>query len=56
MLLEPRESAVVESYPTFWTDEAPPAHRVLVSTEEAYTTFVNCSEDDLPEDAVTEDK
>ncbi|MCE9566101.1 MAG: hypothetical protein K8U57_29115 [Planctomycetes bacterium] len=51
MILEPREFAVVESYPTFWTDDNPPTPRVQVSTEEAYTAFVNCSEDELPEDS-----
>jgi hypothetical protein len=53
MRLEPPEPTVAESYPTFWADDNAPLPKVPVSTEEAYTEFVNCSEDDLPEDAVS---
>ena len=48
MMLEPREPAVAESYPTFW-DELPrtPASAVQ-PRDDAYTTFVNLTEEDLP--------
>ena len=48
MNLEPREVAATESYPTFW-DETPPQPEALpVPAEEAYTTFVNLTEDEFP--------
>ena len=54
MVVEPREAAVVESYPTFWTDDNSPTPRALPTTEEPYTDFVNYAEDDLPEDTASE--
>ena len=52
MMLEPREPAVAESYPTFW-DELP---RTPVSIahppDDAYSTFVNLTEEDLPADLI----
>ena len=48
MMLEPREPAVAESYPTFW-DELPrtPASNAQ-PRDDAYTTFVNLTEEDFP--------
>jgi hypothetical protein len=47
MMLEPREPAAPESYPTFW-DELPrnPATHPL-PVEDAYSAFVNLTEEDL---------
>lgn len=57
MRSEPREPAAAESYPTFWLDEAvpTPVHVPAVMPEEAYTAFVDCTEDELPVDAATSD-
>lgn len=50
MIIEPRATAVAESYPTFWdtAPKLPPAHPVLA--EDAYTAFVTLAEDDFPDD------
>ena len=48
MMLEPREPAAAESYPTFW-DEFPrtlPSH--VEPADDAYSAFVNLTEEDLP--------
>lgn len=50
MTLEPREVAVVESYPTFWDDIRPLPTPVLVDGEDAYMAFVNLTEGILPAD------
>jgi len=52
MNLEPRAPAVAESYPTFW-DEIPttPAPATPAAPDEdAYTSFVNFTETELPAD------
>jgi hypothetical protein len=54
MMLELREPAAAESYPTFW--DAPPrtsASRVE-PPDDAYGTFVNLTEEDLPADFLTD--
>jgi hypothetical protein len=57
MRSEPREPAAAESYPTFWVDEAipTPVHVSAVQPDEAYATFVDCTEDEFPADAATSD-
>jgi hypothetical protein len=48
MNLEPREHAATESYPTFW-DAAPQSPVAApVAPEEAYSEFVNLTEDAFP--------
>lgn len=48
MNAEPRETAVAESYPTFW-DAAPLAPAVQIDPpEDAYTAFINMTDDELP--------
>jgi len=48
MSFEPRDSAAAESYPTFW-DDTPPAPAAPAEADgDAYTTFVNLTEDELP--------
>ena len=48
MMLEPRELAVAESYPTFW-DELPRSPVLQVRpTDDAYSAFVNLIEEELP--------
>jgi hypothetical protein len=56
MPLEPREPVVAESYPTFWDEQpqTPVAH--LDPAEDAYATFVNLTEDELPVEAGTDDE
>ena len=50
MMLEPREPAVAESYPTFW-DELPRTPASIVQPpDDAYSAFVNLTEEDLPAD------
>lgn len=49
MHIEPRETAVAESYPTFWMDNVPTTHPVVVAPEEAYSMFVDRAEEELPE-------
>ena len=44
----PREVAVMESYPTFWDETPKPATPVRVAPEEAYSEFVNLTEDEFP--------
>ena len=54
MNAEPREPAVAESYPTFW-DAAPPAPVIQIGPpEDAYTAFVNLTEDKLPVNTVSD--
>jgi len=50
MNLEPRALAVAESYPTFWDDPPLAPAAPVVAPDEAYTAFVNLTEDDLPAD------
>lgn len=54
MHLEPREMAAVESYPTFWVEDAPtpPVPAPMVPPEEAHAAFVDLSEEEFPEDVV----
>jgi hypothetical protein len=47
MTFEPRDSAAAESYPTFWDDVPAPAAPAAPDGD-AYTTFVNLTEDELP--------
>ncbi len=56
MMLEPRDLAAAESYPTFW-DETP--HNPIGPTvlpDDAYSTFVNLTDDDLQMDVLPEDE
>jgi hypothetical protein len=48
MMIEPREPAAAESYPTFW--DALPRTSVphFDPPEDAYGAFINLSEEDLP--------
>ena len=56
MNAESREPAVAESYPTFW-DAAPLAPISQVGhPEDAYTAFVNLTEDALPANTVPDDE
>lgn len=48
MKTEPRETAVAESYPTFWDQPSKPAVATPIAPEEAYSTFVNLTEDEFP--------
>jgi hypothetical protein len=50
MMLEPREPAVAESYPTFWDDFPRAPASTFQPPEDAYATFVNLTEEDLPAD------
>lgn len=48
MVLEPREPAAAESYPTFW-DALPRTSASRVEPpDDAYGAFVNLTEEDLP--------
>jgi hypothetical protein len=54
MMLEPREPAAAESYPTFW-DELPRAPVPDVDGhDDAYSAFVNLTEEDLPADLLAD--
>jgi hypothetical protein len=54
MMLEPREPAVAESYPTFW-DELPRTPASIVQpVDDAYSTFVNLTEEELPADLLSD--
>jgi hypothetical protein len=44
---DPRESAVAESYPTFWEDAVPAPAALPCSGEDAYSAFVNLCEDEF---------
>jgi hypothetical protein len=47
---EPREPAVLESYATFW-DLAPRAALHLITPDDdAYSMFMNLSEDEFPDE------
>jgi hypothetical protein len=48
MVLEPREPAAAESYPTFWDDFPRTPVSQLEPADDAYSVFVNLVEDDLP--------
>ena len=47
---EPREPAAAESYSTFWEDAPRATSCQPVPGEDAYTAFVNMSEDEFPSD------
>jgi len=50
MKSEPSEPVIAESYPTFWDETAPSHIAQSDPVEDAYTTFVNLADDDLPAD------
>jgi hypothetical protein len=52
MVLQPREPAATESYPTFWDEIPTPSVVPPLPLEDAYSTFVNLAEDDSRADAV----
>ncbi len=45
---EPRKVAVTESYPTFWNDAPHPPANPPAAPKEAYSEFVNLTEDESP--------
>jgi hypothetical protein len=45
---EPRGPAATESYPTFWDDVPRRPAAAPVAPDEAYSAFVNLTEDDFP--------
>jgi hypothetical protein len=54
MMLEPRNSAVAESYPTFWEETPRTNASPSVPIEDAYTAFVNLTEGDSPAETFTD--
>lgn len=47
MPYEHREPAAPESYPTFWDETPLPPVVTLIAPDDAYSAFVNLTEDDL---------
>ena len=51
MKIQPSEPVIAESYPTFWDDMTSSPISQIDSSEDAYTTFVNLTDDDFPAEA-----
>jgi hypothetical protein len=50
MNLTTRETAIAESYPTFWDTRSAPPISQAIPLDDAYAEFVNLTEEELPQD------